>query len=319
LGRYTIFGQHFARFGIGSHGKIHRLDRHPSISRHPVTPMTEADLCRHLAAQTRMHVAQFDILKMGLPEHALKPALKVVLAEKPGAVLFDAVTEGDLKRIGALLDGYVGTRPLFSAGSSGIEMALGAHWKRGRPVRKKVRPVKQILVGSGSCSPVTGGQIVWAVENGFAEVALDARKLAMREADVEIQRAIGAAVKLLHEGKSVIVHTTSAGPDKRVSAALHGGTAEVLGTALGRILREALAQSRVRRVCIAGGDTSSFAGKTLGIEALEMIAPLTPGAPLCRAHARGSPVDGREVVFKGGQVGAENYFGVIRDGFRQKV
>jgi uncharacterized protein YgbK (DUF1537 family) len=39
-----------------------------------------------------------------------------------------------------------------------------------------------------------------------------------------------------------------------------------------------------------------------------MIAPLTPGAPLCRAHAPGSPVDGCEVVFKGGQVGGEDYF-----------
>src|SRR5689334_1874958 len=41
LGRYTVFGQHFARYGIGSAGAIHRLDRHPSISKHPVTPMTE--------------------------------------------------------------------------------------------------------------------------------------------------------------------------------------------------------------------------------------------------------------------------------------
>ncbi|HZI30767.1 MAG TPA: four-carbon acid sugar kinase family protein, partial [Candidatus Binatia bacterium] len=52
LGRYTIFGQHFARYGIGSTGEIHRLDRHPSISKHPVTPMREADLRQHLAKQT---------------------------------------------------------------------------------------------------------------------------------------------------------------------------------------------------------------------------------------------------------------------------
>jgi uncharacterized protein YgbK (DUF1537 family) len=45
-----------------------------------------------------------------------------------------------------------------------------------------------------------------------------------------------------------------------------------------------------------------------------MIAPLTPGAPLCRAFAPGSPADGLEVVFKGGQVGAENYFGIVKRG-----
>jgi uncharacterized protein YgbK (DUF1537 family) len=52
----------------------------------------------------------------------------------------------------------------------------------------------------------------------------------------------------------------------------------------------------------------------LGIEALEMIAPLTPGAPLCRAIAPGTAVDGLELVFKGGQVGAENYFESVKAG-----
>jgi uncharacterized protein YgbK (DUF1537 family) len=95
---------------------------------------------------------------------------------------------------------------------------------------------------------------------------------------------------------------------------LKGDTAHILGTALGKVLRGALAQSKVRRVCLAGGDTSGFAARALGIEAVEMIAPLTPGAPLCRAFAPGSPADGLEVVFKGGQVGAENYFRIVKNG-----
>jgi len=81
------------------------------------------------------------------------------------------------------------------------------------------------------------------------------------------------------------------------------------------VLRGVLAHSKITRTCVAGGDTSSYAARTLGIEAVEWIASLnTPGAPLCRAHARGSPMDGREVVFKGGQVGAEDYFETILKG-----
>ncbi|MFT3870808.1 MAG: four-carbon acid sugar kinase family protein [Nibricoccus sp.] len=38
LGRHCVFGNLFARMGIGSQGEIFRLDRHPSMSRHPVTP-----------------------------------------------------------------------------------------------------------------------------------------------------------------------------------------------------------------------------------------------------------------------------------------
>ena len=162
---------------------------------------------------------------------------------------------------------------------------------------------------------MTTGQIAWAVKHGFAEVPLDVNMLASsKTCAAEIQAATTRAVKLLNRRCSVIVHTTKTGPDRRATAKLKDRTAKILGAALGEILRQALAQSSLRRVCIAGGDTSSFAARTLGIEALEMIAPLTPGAPLCRAHAPGSPVDGREIVFKGGQVGAENYFEIVQRG-----
>ena len=161
---------------------------------------------------------------------------------------------------------------------------------------------------------MTGGQIAWALKHGFAEVALDANALAAKNSENEIQRATEAATKILKAGRSVIVHTTKSGSDKRIAAKLKTGTAQVLGTALGKVLRGALEQSKVQRLCIAGGDTSSYAAQALGVEALEMIAPLTPGAPLCRAFAPGSPVDGLEVVFKGGQVGAENYFSIVKNG-----
>jgi len=316
LGRYTIFGQHFARYGIGSSGAIHRLDRHPSISKHPVTPMTEADLRRHLAKQTEKCCALFDILKVALPIKEAHASLKQLLAEKPDVILFDALTTEHIARIGELLEAIAGRkRPLFSVGSSGIEAALAAAWKTKRFARAFAPPTKQILVGSGSCSPVTSGQIAWALKHGFAEVPLDANALVSTKAAApEIHRATQTVAKLLNAGKSVIVHSTKTGSDKRIAAKLKGHTAEVLGAALGKVLRTALEQSSVRRICIAGGDTSSYAARAMGIEALEMLAPLTPGAPLCHAHARGSPVDGREVVFKGGQVGAENYFEIVRRG-----
>ena len=84
--------------------------------------------------------------------------------------------------------------------------------------------------------------------------------------------------------------------------------------AQGRVTRSAVEQTGVRRVVFAGGDTSSYAARALGIEALEMIAPLAPGAPLCRAFAPGSPVDRLEVNFKGGQVGGADYFGLVARG-----
>ena len=325
LGRYTIFGNHFARFGIGSSGEIHRLDRHPSISKHPITPMNEADLRLHLAKQTKKKIALFDILELALPENESRAALEAIFADKPDVILFDALNDDHLRRIGKWIDELASAKPpLFSVGSSGIETALAARWgERPRESHLKIGrrlagtfalPAKQILIGSGSCSPVTEKQIAYALKNGFAEVALDSNALASKNSETQILRATDAATKLLQTGRSVIVHTTRSGSDKYVAAKLKNKTAKILGAALGKVLRGALDQTNIQRLCIAGGDTSSFAARALGIEALAMRAPLTPGAPLCKALAPKSPIDGCEMVFKGGQVGAENYFEIVKQG-----
>ncbi len=317
LGRHCVFGNLFARFGIGSDGDTHRLDRHPSISRHPITPMTEADLRLHLSKQTKKKIALFDILQVALPENESRAALRKTLADKPDVVLFDALYSAQLARIGGLIDRFASVKqPLFSIGSSGIETALAAHWnsdsRRGHGLSRAI-PAQQILVGSGSCSPVTERQIAWALKNGFGEVFLNARAFKSNYW-AELDRAAAQAIQLLRTGKSVIVHTTRNGPDKQVAKMLKHRTALMLGSALGTVLSRALAQTKVRRVCIAGGDTSSYAARLMGIQALEMLAPLTPGAPLCRARAPGFSADGLEIVFKGGQVGAENYFGIVKRG-----
>jgi 3-oxoisoapionate kinase len=316
LGRFTIFGTHFARYGIGSQGAIHRLDRHPSISLHPITPMTEADLRLHLARQTKKEIALFDILKIALPKKQARAELERILGNKPGMVLFDTLSTEHLLSVGKLINGFATSkRPLFSIGSSGIETALAMLWKKKKVKIPQASPSKQVLIGSGSCSPVTLGQIAWALKHGFVGVSLDASSLMNFHTRTDaIEHAITAAVKFLKAGHSVILFTCKTAPDKRVAGKLKNHTAQILGMALGQTLRAALEQSPVRRICVAGGDTSSYAARALGIKALEMIAPLTPGAPLCRAFAPGSPVDHREIIFKGGQVGVKSYFEIVKHG-----
>ena len=319
LGRYCVFGNLFARMGIGSTGAIHRLDRHPSMSRHPVTPADESDLRLHLAKQTKKRSGLFDILKTPLSEATARVALDQIVADGAEIVLFDVLQPDQLARIGALIDGEAGQgKPVFSVGSSGIEMALGAFWsgranppdepsseaaQRGRfalPAFSDPGPAAPLLVVSGSCSPVTAGQIAWAEAHAFAMIALD-------PGAPDVTAASAAAIKALKAGSHTLVYTSRGEAAASVSA-------EILGTALGKIARTALQQAGLRRLLVAGGDTSGYAGRALGIEAVEMIAPLAPGAPLCRAFAPGSPADGLELNFKGGQVGAPDYFGAVARG-----
>jgi 3-oxoisoapionate kinase len=315
LGRYCVFGNLFARMGIGSGDEIHRLDRHPAMSRHPVTPADESDLRRHLARQTRKRIGLFDVLQLEQAAAADGAVLDRLAADGAEVVLFDVLAERHLERIGRLLEAEAGRAPpLFSVGSSGIEMALGAAWAaagRLTPVGAwpDPGPAVPLLAASGSCSPVTARQINWARAHGFATVAIDPAVLAgAGGGDGAEAAAVAAATEHLRAGRSVIVHTGGGGVDARV-AVQPGGAAPAVGAALGRVVREAVARARPRRVVLAGGDTSGHAARALGLEALEMIAPLAPGAPLCRAHAPGSPLDGLEVNFKGGQVGAEDFFG----------
>jgi 3-oxoisoapionate kinase len=183
---------------------------------------------------------------------------------------------------------------LFSVGSSGIEMALGNYWNlagalKARSSWPQPENAKPLLVISGSCSPVTTSQIEYAKANGFEEIIIDAEK------DV-LERTI----KILKEGKNLIVHT---GIRKTEPI-----SAEITGKTLGSIAREAIINTSIKRIVVAGGDTSSHAAIAMEIDALEMIAPMVSGAPLCKIHSGNKSINGIEINLKGGQVGGKDYF-----------
>lgn len=325
LGRYTAFGNLFARSGPES--EVFRLDRHPTMSRHPTTPMREADLRLHLARQTGRRIGLLDASQLSAPGAEPEGHLAASLAAGEEVVLFDVVTDEHLPVIGRLLWQESRADPLFAVGSAGVEYALAAYWKRvgllpefepGPPAG----PVEQVVAVCGSCSPVSERQIDRAVQDGFAEIPLDpARLLDPGRAEAEVGAVTARALKAAAGGRSVVVHSCRGPDDPRiVETARRGGlgtglkTARVVGEALGMVLREVLAQTGIRRAAVAGGDTSGYAARRMRIEALEVKAPFGPAMPLCRAHAPGQALDGLEIVFKGGQTGRVDFFGGVRRG-----
>jgi uncharacterized protein YgbK (DUF1537 family) len=328
LQRFCVFGNLFARSGLDS--VPYRLDRHPTMQHHPVTPMTEADLRVHLLRQTDRPMALVDVLALDRGEQAVAEQLAIATQHRDAVVLFDTLTDAHLATIGKAIwqAAEQEKKPLFVAGSSGVEYALTTHWRAAGVINKtatlrtssSVQAVDRTVVVSGSCSPVTDRQIAWALAHGFAEVPLDtARLLASDQQDAEIS-AIAKQIKAAHDkGRSVIVHT-SRGPqdgriaDTRRAVSQANSLAGKLGTALGKILRNALHDCELRRVAVTGGDTSGQVARTLGIDALEMVGPLEPGAPLCVARSADSAVDGIEITFKGGQVGHDDFFATLLRG-----
>lgn len=306
LGRYCLFGNLFAQMGIGTRGDIFRLDRHPSMKNHPVTPALESDICKLIGHQTAKKIGLIDVLKLDTPyQHWVN-----TIQNDTEVVVLDVLYENQLSNIGAWLAALQqGDKPVFSIGSSGIEMALGKYFnsiQRLQPTLSWNHPGCSIplLVVSGSCSPITAAQIQWAKNKGFEEVILHESSI---QEDGNVEPTIVQQVQTLLEKQiSVILHTG----DKQ---SIHL-SAEKMGTALGTVAKELVTLTGIKRVGFSGGDTSSYAARALGIDAVEMLAPLVKGAPLCRAFSKYQSINGLEVNFKGGQVGGENYFQLLQNG-----
>ncbi len=315
LKRYTAFGHLFAGF----RGETFRIDRHPVMSRHPVTPMREADLRLHLGAQTERPVGLVDLAALAGPD----PTAAVARAARPGNLLMldvaDSVTQAEA---GRQLWRLAAEGRRFVVGSSGVEYALLAEWTRlglasGLADFAPLRPVERLAVVSGSCSPTTEAQIRAALADGFDGLALDPRDLIGPRRDTIIAEAIARGTALLRCGRSVIAYT-ALGPTTDLGVAIDGehDGRHAIGRGLGRILRGLVLEQGLTRAAVAGGDTSSHALRELDIVALttRMPLPASPGSPLCVAHSGTPAFDGLEIAFKGGQIGDDAYLSKLRDG-----
>jgi len=290
------------------------------MSRHPVTPMGEADLGKHLAAQTELKVSIVDLAAMKAGES--DSVISRGLSAGAKIIAIDVVDNETLVEAGRII--CSDERTVFVVGSQGVEYALVAQWRaRGMLDVQQTAPVlsavNQIFAVSGSCALTTADQIAVAEAKGFQVLDLDASAATdQRRLATEMEFVEAECLSLLSQGHDVLV-TTARGPDDpiiaRVSEAIttSGATpGEVnarLGTALGQLVSNIRRKTKMRRIAMGGGDTSGYALTQLGADALSAVAPLAPGAPVCRIHNRAdSTIDGLEVTLKGGQMGEPTFF-----------
>jgi uncharacterized protein YgbK (DUF1537 family) len=278
LGRYCLFGTLFAR---APDGEVYRIDRHPIMSRHPVTPMDEADLRVHLA-------------KQGVEGLSLTGRKTLDTALKTGRTLIDAIEQPDIDRLGkrlAEIDDQEG--PLLLVGASSAAEALfpgdpltepntaSAVWERG-----------PILAVAGSRSSATAVQV--AAADSY-------ERLALRREDLGHQEELASrCTGRIEAGANVMIHLR---PNLD-----YGRTPAALSDWLARLTGSILCRCRVAGIAVAGGDTSSVLVKQLGFRSLSFIERAGPGVAVCRGHATGSPLDGTVLLLKGGQVGATDLF-----------
>lgn len=310
IGRYCAFANLFAAATAG--GPVFRIDRHPTMSCHPVTPMGEADLRPHFAAQGLMNIRS-----VPYPAYDIAADFDRMIdseIEGGGSLLFDVTRPSDLAPIGRAIWREAQRGKLVAAGPSGVTQALCAHWHCTGEVAAPSGSARvaaadgPVFVMAGSLSPVTRQQIEAATD--FVRIAVEPELLLRGDPDY-IATLVRQVSDQLSAGHSVIAHTTPLGD---AVAADRAGVA--LAQATGGFIARLLSTVRVRRIGVAGGDTSSWILRALDVSSLSFVGHLTPGVALCRAHGLDLNLDGIEIMLKGGQMGPADVFDLLRRGHR---
>lgn len=272
LGRYCVFGNLFAR---SADGQMYRIDRHPVMQQHPVTPMQEADLRRHFSA---MGLANVNILD--------RIALHTDAAAPSSPVLCDALDNHDLKRIGEHFRHAL--KPQMWVGASSVVEALYSNSQTIEPPSSLPGP---LLVFAGSRSSVTAAQV--AATSSMTKVTISARQLATHS-HAEYEQIL----RHLRQGLATLAVLDG--------DTTHGLTALEIAQYSTRLIASLVRSNSIGTLLIAGGDTSSLAIHHLHPQSIDYLGSLEAGVPVCTANF----ADDHQlpVIMKGGQMGSVTLF-----------
>jgi uncharacterized protein YgbK (DUF1537 family) len=276
------------------------------MQNHPLTPMTDPNLLRVLQGQThhKLGLISFDSVRNGAS--AIRAAMQKLRGEGVRYAIVDAVDEDDLAAIGAAA---LEEDLVFTTGASGLAggLALSLHDPAqpaaGRAAMGFPKVQGPAAVIAGSCSRATLGQIEHFVkaDKPFFRIEIDSL---LAGKDRAIAQALAWAKPRLGSEPLLIAASESPAAVAQNQQA-HGR--EQIGHLIESTLSEiahGLVGAGVRRLILAGGETSSAAVERLGVRALRIGPTIDPGVPW--TFSLGS--DPLALALKSGNFGAPDFF-----------
>jgi 3-dehydrotetronate 4-kinase len=251
------------------------------MEKHPLTPMTDANLVRVLQRQTNSKVGliRFDTVALGVA--AVRERIAALRADDVRIAIADALTDDDLRVLGQACADL----PLITGGS-GIAIGLPDNFRRAGLLTKhgdasRVPAVDGLsAVLAGSASKATNAQVMAWRGSGKPHFRVDPLAVARGEPVVEAALAFAREYLCGAQTQPVLIYATTT-PDEveRVQQALgakHAG--EIVEAALASIAR-GLHELGVRKFVVAGGETSGAVVQALRVQALVIGAQIDPGVP----------------------------------------
>ena len=271
---------------------------------HPLNPMHDSSLVRVLARQSRTQIGLVDLAAVTRGADAVRARLAELAGKGIGAAIIDAVFDRDLETIG-----LVAAEHRLSVGASGIGLGLARALVSTGKVRSNAAGGESgAAVGgpaaclAGSCSQATLKQIASA-EQVMPVFHLDPDRI-LTGAD-EAQRALDWARPRLAEGPVLIASSST--PDQVAALqARHGRDAagHAIEQAMADIA-ENLVKSGVRRLVVAGGETSGAVVDRLRIPGFLVGVEIAAGVPVLRAVGAGGDM---LLALKSGNFGGPEFF-----------
>ena len=264
-----------------------RLLNESGMEDHPLTPMKDADLRRVLARQSQRSVGHIPATTVAQGGAAIAAAIR------DGAhMIVDAINDRDLRHIGEAAKGM-----RLLCGGSGIALGLPANFGH-LPRTPAWTPVSGPgVVISGSCSRATRAQVAEYIASGAPTMQIAAGRAVDGGYNVTEM-----ADWVLAQGQPPLVYS-SADPDEVRAAQEAFGTtvaADAIETLFARLAAELVSRG-VRRIVVAGGETSGAVVKGIGAGVLEIGPRAAAGVPLVRA-------DGCALALKSGNFGGPGFF-----------
>jgi uncharacterized protein YgbK (DUF1537 family) len=272
---------------------------------HPLNPMHDSNLVRVLARQSKTKVGLVALADVARGTDAVRARLADLSKQGIGAAVIDAVFDRDLETIGA-----VALDHRLSVGASGLGLGLARALVAARPAKSNaVDAISGAPVGgpaaclAGSCSQATLQQIAKA-EAAMPVLHLDPDQIVTGKD--EARRALGWAKERLKDGPVLIASSST--PDQVAAVQARHGR-EAAGHAIEQAMAdiaEGLVQSGVRRLVVAGGETSGAVVDRLGIPGFLVGAEIAAGVPVLRAVG----ANGGEMLLalKSGNFGGPEFF-----------
>ncbi len=248
------------------------------MQHHPLTPMTDANLCRWLDAQTKGSVGLIRYTDVEAGAEAVKQRIAELRHNGCHLAIADTLHNTHLMTLGAA----IAQAPLVTGGS-GIALGLPRAWRAAGllPTHADAADLGHfggaMAIVSGSCSERTQAQVA-AFAAQHPALAIDPAAAA-EDLDEAVASALRWAKDHLAQGPILIYSTAAPSTVAKVQAQLgHANAGELIEQALARI-SEGLVQAGVKRLIVAGGETSGAVVNQLGLQTLRIGPQVDPGVP----------------------------------------